>query len=309
MSEEGELGAGEGEQKDQGPAPEIIIKAKDMGWAPKEQFRGDPDRWVDAEEFVRKGEEVLPIVRAQLRTTTGRLTEAERENQKLQANLTELRESVAAMQQIQTREAIGRTDRQIKSIRTQIEEARGDRDVDKVVALQETLDALVEEKTKLGVAPEKAGERDDDAPPKGDPRIQAEIREWNVENPWFGKDRIRTRMMNAMAPELTAELAAEGKKLVGKAFLSELASRVEAEYTEAFPDDKLKFDKTGGGSQSGSRSGSSGTKKGKSFSDLPTDAQTACNQDISRLVGPNKVYKTKEDYQKFYVTEYFGDEA
>jgi len=39
-------------------------KAKAMGWSPKDEFRGDPDRWVDAETYVRRGEEFIPFLRA-----------------------------------------------------------------------------------------------------------------------------------------------------------------------------------------------------------------------------------------------------
>lgn len=39
-------------------------EARAHGWSPKEEFRGDPSRWVDAEVFVKRAEEVLPLVKA-----------------------------------------------------------------------------------------------------------------------------------------------------------------------------------------------------------------------------------------------------
>src|SRR5687768_16654653 len=39
-------------------------KARRMGWRPRAEYGGDPTRWVDAETFVRRGDEILPFVQA-----------------------------------------------------------------------------------------------------------------------------------------------------------------------------------------------------------------------------------------------------
>ena len=44
--------------------PTLEDRAAQMGWVPVDKFRGDPAHWVDAETFVKKGEEVMPILRA-----------------------------------------------------------------------------------------------------------------------------------------------------------------------------------------------------------------------------------------------------
>jgi hypothetical protein len=38
-------------------------EARQQGWMPQEEFKGDPDRWTDAETFVRRADEVLPILK------------------------------------------------------------------------------------------------------------------------------------------------------------------------------------------------------------------------------------------------------
>lgn len=43
-------------------SPEDISEATGMGWVPKEKFRGDPNMWKPAGEFVRRGREILPII-------------------------------------------------------------------------------------------------------------------------------------------------------------------------------------------------------------------------------------------------------
>ena len=41
----------------------IVEKATVQGWVPKEDFRGDPNRWVDAKQFVERGENIIPILK------------------------------------------------------------------------------------------------------------------------------------------------------------------------------------------------------------------------------------------------------
>ena len=44
---------------------EILEEARAMGWVPEEEWQGDPERWRPAEEFVERGNNILPIVRKQ----------------------------------------------------------------------------------------------------------------------------------------------------------------------------------------------------------------------------------------------------
>lgn len=46
---------------------EIEQKALKMGWTPKDKFKGDPDNWRPADEFVERGENMLPIIKAQVK--------------------------------------------------------------------------------------------------------------------------------------------------------------------------------------------------------------------------------------------------
>jgi hypothetical protein len=49
-----------------------------MGWRPQEEFRGPAGAWKSAEEFVRRGEEDLPLVREHNRKLEQRLMATER---------------------------------------------------------------------------------------------------------------------------------------------------------------------------------------------------------------------------------------
>lgn len=49
--------------------PDTEKRARDMGWVPENEWRGEPPRngFVSAEDFLKRGEEVLPIIRTQLK--------------------------------------------------------------------------------------------------------------------------------------------------------------------------------------------------------------------------------------------------
>ena len=38
------------------PARDYEAEARDMGWVPQEEYRGDPQRWKPADQFDKDGE-------------------------------------------------------------------------------------------------------------------------------------------------------------------------------------------------------------------------------------------------------------
>jgi hypothetical protein len=46
---------------------EIEEKAKEHGWVPQEEWKGDSEAWRPAEEFLERGEKILPIVKKRLK--------------------------------------------------------------------------------------------------------------------------------------------------------------------------------------------------------------------------------------------------
>lgn len=56
-----------GEQPDDTPEP-IANLAKELGWVPKEEFRGEPDKWKPAEQFIRDGREIQQSTSRELRS-------------------------------------------------------------------------------------------------------------------------------------------------------------------------------------------------------------------------------------------------
>lgn len=42
-------------------------EAREMGWVPETEFKGEKEKWKPADQFVQDGERILPIVRSQLK--------------------------------------------------------------------------------------------------------------------------------------------------------------------------------------------------------------------------------------------------
>lgn len=63
-------------EQEAGPS-EAEQKALKMGWVPKEEFKGDPNNWRPAEEFVERGENMIPILRKNLTKAEQRALDAQ----------------------------------------------------------------------------------------------------------------------------------------------------------------------------------------------------------------------------------------
>jgi hypothetical protein len=44
---------------------DLEAEAREHGWSPKEDFKGDVSRWVDAETFMKRADEMMPLLKAQ----------------------------------------------------------------------------------------------------------------------------------------------------------------------------------------------------------------------------------------------------
>ena len=109
-------------------------EAEVYGWVPKDQFKGDPDKWRPAEEFVRRGEEILPIVRKQ--------------NEKLQAKLSEQDETIKNMSRM-FEKTIERerqkAAQEIASLKAEKKEAIKEGNAERVEEIEAQIDTLKEE--------------------------------------------------------------------------------------------------------------------------------------------------------------------
>ena len=274
---------------------EVEVKDKELGWAPKDQFRGDPEKWVDADTFLKRGEEILPLVKAQNRKLQGELSTLQRENAEIKNLLKASSESIEELKNFNSTIAKERAAATKEDLITRIAQAKKDGDVEVETRLQAQLNehsAAVKEAEK---PPEKKSAPAEWKPPP-------EMQQWMSENPWFGTDKRRTALANGIADELRSDPA--NADLKGRAFFDRVTEEVE----KVFGGNQRRNGAAKVEGDRGSSGGGGGGNTGeKTYADLPADAKAACEKQGQRLVGEGRAFKTTEEWRKHYVKKYFEE--
>lgn len=282
---------------------EIEERAKAQGWKPKEEFKGDPEQFVEAAEYVRRGEEVLPFVKA----TNRRLNETVEQLQtRLEASERMVRANAAALEEVQTanREAqVERAEQTVEQIEAAIVDAREANDVQtELVLLRKHATAVTaavkaKEKPAVKEEPRTNGSADLTKTP--------EFKEFLQENSWWQDDAV----MRAASIEIQNQLYREGTITSATPMSERLTIVAEATRAKFGMKDsggrkRTQRVESGGGPGGGNNSSS---ESGKSFSDLPEDAKIACDKAAKRLkIGEGQKFKTVDDWRKSYAKTYFS---
>lgn len=279
-------GEGEGEAGEQ----TIEARATAMGWQPKEKFKGPEGEFVDAESFVKKGEEILPILRANNRRLVDEVTGMKKTLDQAQRANQELQQSVEGLKEFQADIALERLKTKKRDLSQQLKAARSDENTELEEELEEQLSTVndaVKEYTKPAGKTTKPAEQAANQP---DPNLQS----WMADNPWFEKDSKKT----AIAMGIGQELRKANSPLVGREFLDEVARQTEEFFAEPRQTSKVESGRGGGRARAG-----------KGFADLPEDAKSGCLKFEKSLVGPGKTYKTSDEWRAHYAKEYFGSDS
>lgn len=259
--------------------PEYESEARAQGWVGQDEFRGRESDWVDAETFVKRGREILPIVRKNNEKLLKELQEARKIAE-------EARETAKEFQKFQ-KEQYDRKAKELEAQLATLKEARRDAinsgDGDRVVQLEEAQEALRDELNEAKAASKVT------APPPNDNKPDESLQAWLNKNDWFGVDKRTTGIANGLGEALRAE----NPNLVGQAFLDKLDEELAATLPEKFGKKKTVNPMDG---MSGSAAGR--PSKGKqSYDSLPADAKAACDRFVKQGL------MTKEDYVKDYFAE------
>lgn len=279
-------------------------KASQLGWKPQEQFQGDPSKWVSAEEFLDRADHVMPILRENNRRLQGELESERKAREKLELALSDMRDSVEAMKEYQTKE----TERAVKQAReallTQLRQAKTDGDVDLEVRLTSELSQVDADLRAAEVA--KAEEKETAEKAKGEkaptakPELDPAFLRWQGRNEWYGKDPRKTAIANGIAMELRRDPS--NNTLIGDAFFSSVDKEIADVFERLYGEKGAGAKVEGGGGGGGSRS--QGGKK--TFASLPADAKETCERQASRMVGPNRAFKDMASWQKHYAEQYYA---
>lgn len=262
----GEGAEGEGqtesqaEGKSQSASPEIEAEARKMGWTSKEEFRGDPDKWRPADEFVERGRNMLPILRKTV--------------EKSQAEIAELKKSIKEFAEYHS-----------KTEQRAYAKAYGDLKAQQMQAVAEgnteafkQIDQEIEDLQK-----EVSGKKPITVPKDDNPADDPVYVEWASRNKWIDTDK-----------ELAAYAEGQGlylhksRGLRGSELLEEVTKAVKAK----FPD---KFSNPRRNSAPSVEGGTPVAKKGgKTYADMPKDDRETCDRMVKRYG------ISKEEFVKTY---------
>ena len=268
-------------------------EARNMGWRPQEEFHGPQDAWVDAEEFVERGKHILPILTQNNRRLQSELSARDQKISGLQTALIENQEAVKALQE-HYKESTKRAVEQAKQeVISQLRAAKESGNIDDELALTEQLQGLREAEKEMATATVAKKE-----PPATPPvELHPDVVAWQQQNPWFGVDNERTQNII----RISTALRAAGNTMAPKEFGEEVLrlERVQQQLNLGSSVSKVS-------GVSNDRGGTSSS--GKGFASLPAEAKRECHNFASKLVGPNRLYKTLKDWETQYAKDYLGEE-
>lgn len=273
---------------------EVRQEASKIGWQPKEAFKGDAATWVDADEYLRRGREVLPLVKAENKRLHEKTDQLTREVQKLTQAVAEQQQSMAEFADFNAEQLRTQLDDQAKRIRAELREARREENDTRVEELEENLEENREAKAKLGDPKEKKAAA---TPPTTPQSVQQtpEYLDWAARNPWFNGTSRADQAKTAAAMRFATEMATAGKR--GTAFFE----AVDEALAEVYPQQRRTEPTEEGRPSSGSSgSGSSGS----GFASLPSDAKAKAKEQAPKFVGPNKMFKDEKAWFDYYAKQY-----
>lgn len=264
--------------------PEQVAEASSIGWRPMEQFRGNPDNWVDADVYLERGKEVLPLLKANNKRLENDLAATKQANDRLAAEIAELRGSMNEFAEFSHQQLKEKLEEQRVSLKRQIREAKREDDDSRVEELEEQLDENEEARAALKPPAKKEAQ----TPPPEPPEFKA----WKETNPWFGADPVKTKMAETFA----IRVAAEGKK--GQAFYDGVDELMREAYPQRKAADKTEDGRPGGGG------GEGGSSNDSSFNALPAEAKAYAKQQAAKFVGPNKMFKDEKAWFAHFTKQY-----
>jgi hypothetical protein len=221
---------------------ESEAKARRQGWRPKDEYRGPEDKWVDADAFLKRSDEELPVMRE-------RLKKQDRDLADLKGTVAKFAEHHAKVEKIAYERAMA-------EVKKQRREALAIGDADGFEQAEERLAELKEVKP-AATQKEAAAE------------VAPEVKAWVEKNTWF--DPKTTMGKYAMAAH--DEIMRDNPDMPITEQLDAVAKEVKQRFPEKFANAK----RSAPPAVEGATTVASG-KGSKSYANLPAEAKAACDK-------------------------------
>lgn len=243
-------------------------EAREQGWRPQEDFNGDPERWVDAETFVKRGEEFLPFVKADRDKLREELRAAEAKFENRIQRMEKVHSELSKKQRLEYEKQVA----ELREARKKaVQEADGE-----AFELADTqlrnLEVQTNQDAQVELPPEEV--------------------EWRQKNAsWWGKDVAMTAAANAIGQQVWSLQP----NLPPDEFFAKVDERLKEEFPHKYGENPRKrtAQRVEGASAPAPRKG------GKSFESLPDEAKKAYSEYAEHFKNAGQEFK-KEDYAKLY---------
>ena len=263
--------------------PKIIERATRQGWSPKEEFRGDPERWITANEFVERADNIMPILKSVNSKLESKMAELEKQ-------LKEQKEITKKVAKIQGKYSQDFYDSKVSELKIQKLKAVEDGNTELYVKLDD-------EERKIST-PEPVGfdESNEDDLNTG---LHPDVVRWKDDNKsWYGTDSDLTEYADIIADRM----ARKGHGYTTSQFLEEVKKKVQTMFPNKFTNPNRNTTFVDESATRGSET--TNNKNKKTWNNLPDDAKEHCLDLIASMKLAGKEY-TKETYIKEY---YEGEE-
>lgn len=231
--------------QDTDPLASVETAARAGGWVPKDEWKGDADKWVDAPGFVLKAAEILPHVNQALREA--------------KSEIRDVKKTLASFAEHHNKTEQRAYERAFRDIQERLDASAAAGDVQGVRNATDELIELQKDASKPG-ADQNAG--------------SPEFAAWQDDNAWYGKDKPLSAAFDALCREVV-----EDGYTTPKAGLKEAMTRLKAEFPQKFENPARKQ------APSVEGAGAPPRAKGKGYSDLPPDAKAMCDDFVKRVPG------------------------
>lgn len=158
-------------------------RAREMGWTPEDEWQGAPPKsgFLSAEEFVKRGETIIPLLRGQNRKLEHEVSEMKRKVDELTSTAKSLNDfNQRALNR--EREEIGRLRRQLEARR---EQAVSEGDANTALAAERELSRIDVERAN-----------------SVDPQQVAVVESWLQQNRWYQDDEHKRAWAEGFARQL-----------------------------------------------------------------------------------------------------------
>ena len=252
---------------------DVEQRARAMGWVPQEDFRGDEERWVDAETFLDRGENIMPILKE-------RLSKFEKERELTTAKLEKVTQNLEKFAEYHKQTYKRAYDNAFRDLEAKKREAVGAGDTDAYDKLQQEYEDLQKEVDDLRSqqAPEQVAES---------PVFQG----WLSENSWYNDDQDMRYFVDALGANLQANQVYTNDN----DFYAELSRRAKLAFPHKFTNPKQVAPAT--------VEGDTGTTEpiatGKTWTDVPAEAKATYLEMFSDIEN-----FSKDDYAKDYWAQF-----